>query len=152
VLRGGDQRENALALLAGKPITVRFDGKEAELTGAEVEVKVHPAEGYAVAQDMQWLAALDVRLSDDLMAEGLAREFIRRVQTLRKEAGFEVSDRVVTTYLASAKLAGAVEQFAALIKAETLSTELKAAKKPAGDKVEAHDFDGETLKVGVKRA
>jgi isoleucyl-tRNA synthetase len=152
MLRQGDQRENALALLAGKPIRVSYDGKQAELTHAEVEVQVHPAQGYAVAQEMQLLAALDVRLTDDLLAEGLAREFIRRVQTLRKEAGFDVSDRVVTTYSASAKLAGAVEQFADLIKAETLTTELKEVKKPAGDKVETHEFDGETLTVGVKKA
>jgi isoleucyl-tRNA synthetase len=151
-LRQGDQRENALALLAGKPITVSYDGKQAELTGAEVEVKVHPVEGYAVAQEMQVLAALDVRLTDDLVAEGLAREFIRRVQTMRKDAGFEVSDRVATTYKASPKLAKAVEQFADLIKAETLTTDLKEAKKPTGSKVEEHTFDGETLAVGVRKA
>jgi isoleucyl-tRNA synthetase len=151
-LRQGDQRENALALLAGKPITVKYDGKEAELSNAEVEVKVHPVEGYAVAQEMQVLAALDVRLTDDLVAEGLAREVIRRVQEMRKSAGFDVSDRVVTTYSAGPKLAKAITQFADLIKSETLTVDLKETKKPEGSKVEEHEFDGETLTVGVRKA
>jgi isoleucyl-tRNA synthetase len=104
-----------------------------------------------MAQEAQLLAALNITLTDDLVAEGLAREFIRRVQTARREADFNVSDRITTTYSASPKLAKAVEQFADLIKSETLTVELTAVDKPSGERIEEHSFDGETLQLGVKR-
>ncbi len=151
LLREGDHQRDALALLAGKPISVKVNGKEAELTPAEVEVKVQPTAGYAVAQEQQLLAALNITLTDDLVAEGLAREFIRRVQTMRKDAGFAVDDRITVTYKATPKLAKAVEQFAGLIKGETLAADLKPLAKPSGEKVDAHEVDGEKLTVGVKR-
>jgi isoleucyl-tRNA synthetase len=151
LLREGDQHERALALLAGENISVSYNSKEAVLTPEEVEVRINPVSGYAVAQEAQLLAALNITLTDDLAAEGLAREFIRRVQTARREADFNVSDRITTTYAASPKLARAVEQFADLIKAETLTVELKPVDKPTGDRVEEHSFDDETLQLGVKR-
>ncbi len=145
-------RAYAESLLQGQAITVQVNGAESTLTPDEVEVQVNPAEGYAVAQDGQILAALSVTLTDDLVAEGLAREFIRRVQTLRRDADYNVEDRIVVTYHASDKLAKAVEQFAGEIKGETLAVELKAAKSPGGDKSDSYEFDGETLTVAVKRA
>ena len=151
VLREGDASEYAKALLAGQTITVRYDGKEAELTPEEVEVRRQPIEGYAVAEDAQYLAALNITLTDDLKAEGLAREFIRRVQTLRREADFKVDDRIVTTYRASEGLARAVEQFADFIKGETLSEELMASESPDGEATGEYTFGGETLVIGVRR-
>ncbi|MBN1429616.1 MAG: isoleucine--tRNA ligase [Anaerolineae bacterium] len=151
LLREGDQHERALALLAGQNIAVSYNGKEVVLTPEEVEVRVSPATGYAVAQEASYLAALDITLTDDLLSEGLAREFIRRVQTARREADFNVSDRIITTYAAGEKLAKAVEQFADLIKSETLTVELKAVDAPTGERVEEHSFDGETLQLGINR-
>jgi len=150
-LREGDAATYARALLAGQSITVRFDGQEATLTPDEVEVKRSPAAGYAVAEEGGYLAALDVTLTSDLIDEGLAREFIRRVQTQRKEAGFNVEDRIATEYTASERLARAVARFAELIRGETLSESLSAVGMPAGERVESYNFDGETLKLGVRR-
>jgi isoleucyl-tRNA synthetase len=151
LLREGDATSYARTLLAGNDITVPYDGKEAVLTPEEVEVKRNPAEGYAVAEEAYCLAALNVVLTDDLAAEGLARDFVRRVQELRKTADFEVDDHIVTTYAASERLAQAVEQFADYIKGETLSDSLEAAKQPGGEQTESYEFEGETLVLGVRR-
>lgn len=151
LLREDQTGEYARTLLAGQPITVRYNGQEATLTPEEVEVRINPAAGYAVAQEGNCLAALSIVLTDDLVAEGLAREFIRRVQTLRREADFNIEDRIITTYQASERLAHAVEQFAELIKNETLTVELRAAYPPEGEKVGEYSFDEETLQVGVRR-
>jgi isoleucyl-tRNA synthetase len=151
MLREGDASHYARTLLAGQPIRVQVNGTEAELTPDEVEVRRSPAAGYAVAEEAGYLAALDVTLTDALVEEGLAREFIRRVQTQRKDAGFKVDDRIITEYTASEKLARAVQSFGELIQRETLSTSLAAAAKPQGEKVESYEFDGETLTLGVQR-
>jgi len=147
----GDVNGYASALRAGQTITVQVNGENVELTPEEVEVRSNPAAGYAIAEDAQNLVALDVRLSDDLLAEGLAREFIRRVQVLRREANYNVDDRIVTSYHASSRLDSAVRQFEALIKSETLSEALTATGTPSGDRSEEHNFDGETLIVAVSR-
>ena len=151
LLREGNVGDYARALLAGQDITIRYDGKEATLTPGEVEVKVNPAEGYAIAQDSQALAALNVVLTDDLIHEGLAREFVRRVQNLRRDADFAVDDRIETTYQASDRLARAVQQFADFIAGETLSESLASVDKPDGEQVGKYTFDDETLVVGVRR-
>jgi isoleucyl-tRNA synthetase len=151
LLREDQTGEYARTLLAGRPITVRYNGQEATLTPEEVEVKINPAVGYAVAQEGNYLAALNIVLTEELVAEGLAREFIRRVQTLRREADFNIEDRIITTYRASDRLARAVEQFAELIKNETLTVELRATRSPEGEKVGEYSFDEEALQVGVRR-
>jgi isoleucyl-tRNA synthetase len=151
MLREWESDDLALALLDGQDVTIEVDGQEETLTPDEVEVQVVPAEGYAIAEDYNLLAALDVRLTDDLLAEGLAREFIRRVQTLRRDADFAVDDRVTVAYQASERLAAAIEQFADEIKGETLADELSAVEAPSGDVTGEDAFDGETLVTAVTR-
>ena len=151
LLREGDARPYAEKLLGGEAITIRYDQREAILTPEEVEVQLSPAEGYAIAQEGPYLAALNVVLTDDLIAEGLAREFIRRVQTLRRDADYNVDARIAIIYVASPRLAAAVEQFSAMIKNETLALELYNDTNPAGDQVGEYEFDGEVLRVAVKR-
>ncbi len=151
VLREGDQSKRAQALLSGQAITISYDGHEVELTPEEIEVRISPAEGFAVAQDGQALAAVDTRLDDILIAEGLVREFIRRAQTLRKDADFSVDDRIVTQYKASTRLARAIELFEGMIKEETLSEELNACDEPGGEQTGKYDFDGEMLLLGIHR-
>jgi isoleucyl-tRNA synthetase len=141
----------ALQLLAGKSLTLSFDGQNVTISPAEVEVRSNPAEGYAVVSDMQYLAALKTTLTDDLKAEGLAREFIRRVQVLRQEADFNIDDRIITAYDASDQLRNAVRQFAEMIMRETLSEELLESSRINGDHTVEDNFDGETLRLAVKR-
>ncbi len=151
LLREADAAPYARALLAGEPISVQVDGRTVHLTGDEVEVHYRPAAGYTVAGEGGLLTALDVTLTDALIEEGLAREFIRRVQTLRKDAGFNVDDRIAIEYHASGRLAGAVMAFAGLIQSETLADSLAAADAPGGEKSESYTFEGEALTLGLRR-
>jgi isoleucyl-tRNA synthetase len=151
LLREHESDDYALALLRGQPFTVAFNGVEETLTPEEVEVRMSPAEGYAVARENQTIAALDTRLTDDLLAEGLAREFIRRVQTLRRDADFNVEDHIRLEYAASDKLAKASEQFGELIAGETLADEMEPVSGPTGEVSESYEFDGETLTVALSR-
>ncbi len=82
----------AAGLAEGRPVMVALADGPVELIGDEVELRVRAQAGYAVSRDGAEVVALDLALDDDLRRRGLAREVIRHVQEMRKEAGLEVSD------------------------------------------------------------
>ena len=91
-----------------------------------------PLEGLAVASDKFMTVAVDAQLTPELRAEGLAREVVRRVQAMRKDAGFNIEDRITTFYQASGEMAQVLQTWSEYIKAETLSTELLAGEGDEG--------------------
>jgi isoleucyl-tRNA synthetase len=146
-----DPEPAAKRLLNNQPIGVNVNGETFTILPEEVEVRVQAREGFAVASEGPYLAALVTDLTPELIQEGLAREFIRRVQTLRRDADYNVADRIVISYSASERLAQAVEQFADMIRGETLAVALEATSAPVGDRTADYTFDGETLRLGVRR-
>jgi isoleucyl-tRNA synthetase len=141
----------ARQLKAGENVTVELDGEAFTVTPDEVEVLMTVGEGFASAEENGYMAVLDTRLTEALIDEGLAREVVRRVQSMRKEADFEISDNIVTRYQASERLAKAIREHAAYIKAETLTETLEAAEPAAGFHSETFTLDGEALALGVRR-
>jgi len=146
-----DVRRWARALLAGETISVEVDGQTYAITPEQCEVVQSAAAGYAVAEEYGYVAALATILTEDLLQEGLAREFVRRVQSLRKDADFAISDRITVTYQASNRLRDAVRAFAEVIQRETLADALVESGPEAGAHSAAFSFDGETVTVGVRR-
>ncbi len=141
----------AKALLAGEPINVDVDGTTYHVTPEQCEVVQTAAEGYAVAGDYGYIAALATELTEDLLLEGLAREFVRRVQTMRKEADFDISDHIALTYQASERSLAAVKAHADYIAAETLADEMAEAAPEDGAFTGEFEFDGETVMLGVRQ-
>ncbi|MFN8398847.1 MAG: isoleucine--tRNA ligase [Anaerolineales bacterium] len=139
----------AKALLTGNPLEVNAGGETFHIISEEVEVKAMAKEGFAVAEDGAYVAALVTTLTPELVAEGLAREFVRRVQDLRKTANLDVADRIELFVEASAGLRSAVEAHADYIKAETLTVKLSFAPAPANASVVEDEFEGEKVKVGL---
>jgi isoleucyl-tRNA synthetase len=140
----------ARSLLNNEPVLVTVEGETISVLPGEVEVRQTAREGYVVAEEAGYLAALKTELTPELEREGLAREFVRRVQDLRKSAGLDISDRIVVRYDASKKLAEAVHGFADYITSETLCVDLAAGELPEGATAE-DSFDGETLKVALAK-
>jgi isoleucyl-tRNA synthetase len=136
---------------AGIPVSIEVEGQTLTLQPEEVLVQTEPAEGLAVAADKMATVAVDARLTAELRAEGLAREVVRRVQAMRKDAGFDIADRITTYYQAEGELAEAFRAWADYIKAETLSTELVASEPPEEAYSQAHKVDGQELALGVQR-
>jgi isoleucyl-tRNA synthetase len=104
-----------------------------------------------VAADKLVTVAVDAAVTPELRLEGLAREVVRRIQAMRKDAGFDISDRITSYYLASGEFAEVFQTWSAYIQSETLSTRLVAGEAPAGAYVETHNIDGQELKLGVKQ-
>ncbi|MEW6577658.1 MAG: isoleucine--tRNA ligase [Chloroflexota bacterium] len=146
-----DVQRWAKALLAGETISVEVDGQTYAITPEQCEVVQSAAAGYAVAEEYGYVAALATTLTEELIQEGLAREFVRRVQSLRKDADFAISDRITVTYQASARLCDAVRAFTEVIGRETLADALVESEPEAGAHSAAFSFDDETVTIGVRR-
>ena len=155
-LAQADPARVAASVLAGQPVTLEMEGQTVELAPNEVLVQTQPAEGLAVAADKLATVAVDAQITPELRAEGLAREVVRRVQAMRKDAGFDISDRITTWYQAEGEMAQQVflPVFAAwgeYIQAETLTTALLSGPAPEGAHQEKHSVERQALLLAVRR-
>ncbi len=139
-------------LRAGKHLVLDVDGQTVELAPNEVLVTPQPRAGFAVKAEGAYVVALDTTVTPELRAEGLAREFVRHVQDLRKSAGFEIEDRIVTHYAASDGLSRAVRAHAKYIQSDTLSVKLVAGIAPEGAAKVEDEFDGESVEIGIVKS
>ncbi|MBI5953863.1 MAG: isoleucine--tRNA ligase [Chloroflexi bacterium] len=144
--------EVASTFRAGKTLPVKVGDETLDITAEEVEVKAQAKSGFAVAEDGAYVAALVTDLTPELLSEGMAREFLRRAQDLRKTADLDVADRIELFVVASAGLKSAIEAHADYIKAETLAVSLTFAAPPANASVVEDEFEGEKVKVGLLKA
>jgi isoleucyl-tRNA synthetase len=142
---------NAIApsLLAGQPLKVTADEQDYDILPEEVEVRAQAKEGFAVANDGAYLAALVTHLTPELVREGQAREFVRRVQDLRKTAGLDVADRIKVYVTATPGLKEAIEANRDYVTAETLTVELNYSEPVPGSAMTEDEFDGEKITVGL---
>ena len=144
--------EAARKLLDGGTVDIVVDEKRYSIASDEVEVHTQAKSGFEVASDGPYLAALVTELSQELVQEGLAREFVRRVQTLRKDANLEISDRILIRYTASSELDKAIKNFKQFITLETLAIEVVNGPVPQKWAIANDEFDDEKLTVGLKRS
>ncbi len=147
-----DPESPARSLLEGKPVELVVQGETLEIQPEEVEVRAQAKAGFAVASEGAYLAALVTDLTPDLVKEGLAREFVRRVQDLRKTADLEIADRIRVYYQATPALAEAVQRFKEYITSETLTVELLDAAAPEDLPQVTDSFDGENVTVALVKA
>ena len=106
-------------------IKINLDGEEIEILKTDVEIISTEIEGWVVESEEGVTIALDTELNDELIAEGFAREFVNRVQNMRKDAGFEVTDRIKIKFTSDSKLNDAIKLFHDYISNETLADIIK---------------------------
>jgi len=136
---------------AGENNTVTVDGQTLELTPDELLVQTEPAEGLAVAADKVITVGVDVVITKELAAEGLARELVRRIQNMRKDANFDISDKITVFYQAEGAAHHVFEGWGDYIKAETLATSIKHQLIPEVAFQRKVKIDGLDLMLGVER-
>ena len=130
---------------------LRFEvnGEEVVLNREDLLIDTAQMEGYVSEDDNGITVVLDTNLSEELLEEGFVREIISKVQTMRKEADFEVMDKIVITYEGSEKAETVFAKNADEIGAETLALEVKKAT-PAGY-VKEWKINGEAVTLGVEK-
>ncbi len=147
-IRAMDSERIAKVLLAGGSVRVVVDDATYDILPEEVEVKALAREGFSVAEEGAYTAALVTDLTPELVAEGRAREIVRRVQDLRKSAKLEVSDRIKLYISTSAGLKSVVEEYLDYITNETLAVEINFKKPPTGGTCSEGDLDGDKFTLG----
>ncbi len=110
-------------------ISLQIENKIINLQLQDVEISSQDIEGWLVASQGPLTVALDVTINDDLRKEGIARELVNRIQNIRKESGYEVTDKIDIKILKDGLVENAVESNLSYIKAETLTAELNFEDK-----------------------
>jgi isoleucyl-tRNA synthetase len=146
-----DTDSAAQKVLAGTSIMVEVNKALYEILPEEVEIRVQARSGFAVAADGAYLAALVTDLTPELVNEGLAREFVRRIQDLRKTADLEIADRITLYYQATPGLETAVQAFKDYILGETLTVELVKGPGKDGLATVTDEFDGEKMTAAIEK-
>lgn len=132
--------------------TLKLDlaGEEIELTTEEVEIVNQDIPGWLVSGSGGLVVALDIEVDEDLRKEGLARELVNRVQNIRKDSGFEVTDKVSISIEGKDVMAQVLESFKDYICSETLANELQLVEG-INENFHELDLDGELVKASIQK-
>ena len=130
-------------------ITLQVEGTDALIELADVEIFSEDVPGWTVANEGALTVALDVEVTDDLRREGIAREIVKKIQAVRKDSGFDITDRIAVVLSSNESSDAAVEQFRDYICNQVLADSLKVdASLAAGEDIE---LDNAAIKVAVSR-
>ncbi|MBI1807369.1 MAG: class I tRNA ligase family protein [Ignavibacteria bacterium] len=116
----------------------------------DVEILHEDIKGWIVESDNELTVALDTELTDELVNEGFAREFVNRVQNMRKDAGFDVTDRIRISYQGKERVTKALRSLGPYVKNETLAVELNETSSTGGYSAE-WDINGEACAISIER-
>ena len=133
----------------GRNFEFELEGTPVSLGEADVLVDIVKREGYASVSDKGITVVLNTTLTTELIEEGLVRELVSKIQTMRKEAGFEVTDKINITLSGSEKVAAIAEKYASDIMGDTLAVSLTV--EAPGGYVKNWDINGEEVELGVER-
>ncbi len=136
----------------GEPLRFTVDDTQVELTKDDVLIESVQKEGLATLEERGVTVALDTVLTPELVEEGFAREVISKLQTMRKDAGFEVTDRVHVTYRATPAVNQALVTWADMVRNVVLALTLTQGEAPEGAYTQDWDINGEQAQLSVRRA
>ena len=136
----------------GEEVSFMIDDTEVKLTKDDVLTTPMNKPGFIAAEDRGVTVVLDTNLSDELIREGYAREVISKVQTMRKDAGFEVTDRISLYYEGDDELAGALDAYNDMIGRTTLATAIARGTAPEGFVSQQWDINGKKAELGIAKA
>ena len=135
---------------AGEPLTFDFDGNEVVLEKEDLLIDMAQVEGYVSESDNNITVVLDTKLSDELIEEGFVREIISKIQTMRKEADFQVMDKIVVNVDKNDTIRAIIENNLDEIKSEVLADNVIFGKINGYEK--EWNINGEKVTFGVEKA
>ena len=144
-------QEQIAAVESAPETTLDLGGERITVTAADFEITSEDMPGWLVTSEGKLTVALDITVTDDLRREGVARELINRIQNIRKDSGFEVTDRIRVEIEAKEAVVGAVAAYADYIGQQTLARDVRKAALPEGEFVVESEIDEEPLKIAVTK-
>ena len=133
-------------LLREQTITIDFDGGRLDVTPDMVDVRIDSKEGFNVGMENNKFIILNTELTRELILEGLAREFVSKVQNMRKTNGYEIADRIKVFYNGDEDILDALETFKDYVMDETLATVYEVK-----DSEEVVDINGHDVKLMIEK-
>ena len=149
-LDAADGAEIAGAAARNDVVELEVDGQTVTFAPDDLLIETSSAEGYACGEDGGFLTALDTSLTDELIREGVARELVRTVQDARKQAGFEVSDRIILGISGTAGVEAALADHKDYLMTETLALEWSIDQQNP-DFDETRELDDEQWRIEITR-
>ena len=135
-------------LNADGALKFNIDGTDIELSKDDLLIEAAQVDGFASQSDYGITVVLDIRLTDELIEEGFVREIISKIQTMRKDTGFEVMDHIKVYVNGNDKIVSVVSKNEALIKDEVLADEVHES---ALDGAKEWNINGEKVMIGVEK-
>ena len=151
-LVAGFSQDDIARIEADGGITLNIDGQQLPTTIEDFEIVSEDMPGWLVATEGKLTVALDITITEDLRREGVARELINRIQNIRKESGFEVTDKIRVEIADSELVKGAVTDFGDYIAAQTLAVGVELSGKPAGEFVNDVEIEEQNVTIAVTKA
>jgi isoleucyl-tRNA synthetase len=127
------------------------EGEGIRITSDEIEIQRTGLRGWSVEAEDGITVAVDTEITPELLKEGLSREFINRIQNMRKEADFDVTDRIVIGFSGSDDLTDAITFTSDIIKTETLAEEIETTLLDVSDFVKSWDIEGSQCEISIRR-
>lgn len=143
-----DAKEVVESLHLGKEVTMNLDGEPFTLSEEHVLITIDSKEGFDVESNEGLFIILDIQLTDELIEEGFVREFISRIQQMRKANDYEMMDHIRIFYTATETLTKAIKNHAEFIKSETLADKLVCEAKEG---MKEETLNGEATSLFVER-
>ncbi len=148
-LSGLDGNKAYAELKAKGSLTLDSVNEEVVLCEEDLLITMTQQEGYVTEGDNEVTVVLDTNLSPELLEEGFVRELISKIQTMRKEAGFEVMDKITVSYRAGEKIEAVFQKYGAQIQSEVLATQIDGTQIKGYDK--EWNINGEKVVLGVEK-
>ena len=130
-------------------ITLSVNGQDIQLEKSDLLIEMVQAEGYVANSDKGITVVMDTKLTPELIEEGFIRELVSKIQTMRKDAGFEVMDRINVYVSGNDKIAALMEKNAEQVKAVVLADNIIAGEAKGFTK--DWNINGEDVTLGVEK-
>jgi isoleucyl-tRNA synthetase len=141
----------ARELQSGRSLVIEIDGQRVELDDEEVIVQTESRGGLAMASDNGITVAVDTAITPALRKEGIARDLVRRINTMRKDAGLALEDRIELAYVAEALVDEAIQEFSDYISQETLAVSLISGELEQADYRQSERIDENEVVLSFRK-
>jgi len=143
-----DASEYAPKLKDGETVMIDLDGEDFELKPEYVDIRMDAKEGFTIRIENNVFIIIDTNLTEDLINEGYAREFISRIQQIRKDKDFDMMDQINIYYDTEETFDKAIKLYEDYIKEETLGQEIMKADR---DDFETYELNGIDVKIFIEQ-
>jgi isoleucyl-tRNA synthetase len=144
-------QEDIVSFESNNSYTLTINGQEIILSPDDVEIISEDIPGWQVANDGRLTVALDVSVTDELRYEGIAREFVNRIQNIRKESGYDVTDKIKVHIEDHEFVREAVKRHSSYIGSQTLATEVALQSSLSGNDIREIDIDDVIVRISISQ-